>query len=65
MPTYRVYLKNISDHSHSDPRVGCIKQITHTAEDQQHMLQVLLQQIHRVCADPHSHYSWTIREIDP
>jgi hypothetical protein len=63
MPQYRVYLKNISDHSHEDPRPGTIKEIVHTAVNEQHMLEALLYEIRRQCPDPHQHYSWTIEEI--
>ena len=63
MPTYRVYLKNISDTSHSDPGPGTIKEIVHRAQDEQHMLTVLLYEIRRQCADPYQHYTWTIQQI--
>lgn len=63
MPTYRIYLKNISDPSHEDPGPGRIKEIVDRAVSPEHILEMLLREIRRQCADPYQHYSWTIQEI--
>lgn len=63
MPQYRIYLKNLSDPSHSDPAQGQVKEILHSAPSQSVILEQLLKEIQRTCSDPHTHYSWTIQEI--
>lgn len=63
MPTYRVYLKNLTDTSHADPAPGTIKEIVHTAEDPEQMLAALLYEIRRTCSEPYQHYTWTIQQI--
>lgn len=63
MPTYKIILRNHSDASHSDPGPGCVKEIIHSAANQASAESALLVEIQRTCSDPHTHYTWTITEV--
>ena len=63
MPKYQIYLKNLTDATHDDPGPGKVKEIQLDTVSADSAESLLLLEIRRTCADPHQHYSWTIREI--
>jgi len=63
MPTYKIILRNHSDPSHNDPGPGRVKQALHIADSAEQAESALLYEIQRICSDPHTHYSWTITEV--